>query len=446
MKNISPIVPPDPWNIMLAMTYDRVDMNIINNILKYQEQEMAHAKFGSLPPTSKKVAIDLGKGPLEHCQKIIERKTNKRVSILDVGVGSGLFGRLARATLGDGVGVLDGVEIWPGNLIFQQALYYDHIFVEDIRDQVNALGVYDLVFLDGLYHYLPTLDLLCLISRLQYNGDVIVSTQDEVQNYSRNPLDPLDHLPPVSLLVQIGGEEIEGGCYLFKKKEGKAATVLIRTFERPFMVRASIESLLKSWLPPSEVILVDDGSDDGRLRAYLENLSLGVHKKNLLTMKHSGELYLSAQRGIDLFHKTEEKEFLVFCDSDFRYNRKWFQIAAGGFHFLSKRYPDLNPGMCTAFHLGAEDHMHGYEETRMTPWGHFCLRESSGWGNLLVKDSIAREITAIDPERRDSGYVAQVRDMGYSLVGTIPSYVQHVGAKASTMEHFIGDFAPDYSD
>jgi len=71
-------------------------------------------------------------------------------TVLDVGIGRGKYGALAREYIGR-LRRLDGVEIWPAYLTWQWALY-DRIYIGDVAEL--ELPAYDLVLLvDIVEHF-----------------------------------------------------------------------------------------------------------------------------------------------------------------------------------------------------------------------------------------------------------------------------------------------------
>lgn len=359
--------------------------------------------------------------------------------ILDVGSGVGVIGRILRR--GMHPERVDAIEADPALLCFRQEDFYDNVETKDVLYHLDLLKNYDLIILDGLSPHLPPDLLLCFLDRCRYESDVLY-LPPTTPIYEKSSL-PRAGLMPKSLIDSFDGIQVVDGL-LFGKREERPS-VLIRTYERFAMAKASLDSLLRSWLPPSTLILVDDGSSDQRLLDYLDSLESMHHKKLLVTASHSGELHRTAQIGVDMFHKiSPTPEYLIFADSDFVYHPQWFQRAVLSWKYLTEKEPERRLLAATAFHLGPNHMFHHYGETSRTPFCGVCYRRNSGWGNLIVRGEEASKIEKVDPKTRDTGYIEKVLGKDGWLVGTIPSYVQHIGAKQSTMGHLMGDWAPDF--
>ena len=88
-------------------------------------------------------------------------------SLLDIGLGNGKIGFLARDLLDTMLGQrykkedwkirIDGVEVFPDYIQDFQKAIYDNIFIGDAFDVIETLGSYDLIFLgDVLEHFEKT--------------------------------------------------------------------------------------------------------------------------------------------------------------------------------------------------------------------------------------------------------------------------------------------------
>ena len=85
-------------------------------------------------------------------------------SLLDIGLGNGKIGFLARDLLDTILGQrykkeeweirIDGVEVFPDYIQEFQKAIYDNIIIGDAFDVIDPLGSYDLIFLgDVLEHF-----------------------------------------------------------------------------------------------------------------------------------------------------------------------------------------------------------------------------------------------------------------------------------------------------
>jgi teichuronic acid biosynthesis glycosyltransferase TuaG len=88
-------------------------------------------------------------------------------------------------------------------------------------------------------------------------------------------------------------------------------SVVIPTYNRIGTVRAAVDSALAQSLPPSEVIIVDDGSTDGTERLFSQASGSLIYKK----VEHSGLPAVARNAGI----KLATGDFVAFLDSDDRW-------------------------------------------------------------------------------------------------------------------------------
>jgi len=103
-------------------------------------------------PTSRPIVID------HICGRILELKPR---SVLDIGVGFGKFGFLAREYTDvwngdyfDWKARIDGIEIFERYVGTLQRLVYDNIYIGDAVEVIDKLGVYDLVICSDMLEHL----------------------------------------------------------------------------------------------------------------------------------------------------------------------------------------------------------------------------------------------------------------------------------------------------
>lgn len=356
---------------------------------------------------------------------------SRPLCVLDVGLGGGRYGEFL-SSRPDLVSDIDGVDLKALNLTPNIDRWYRKVWTRDIRLLWDELPEYDIVIMDQINHSMDKSDLLCVLMRAAYAGQVVIDLGHNSET-TRS-----------SIISALGASE-EGRYLIIPRRTQKAATLIVRTYERHHMTRASIDSLLDSWLPPCNILLLDDHSTDPRNMEYLEALDTSPHEKILIRNEKKHETtFQTVQKALDIvFNLPTEAEFIGFCDSDFIYNKKWFQLGQGSYEFALRDFPDLQAGAWTSFHMGPNAPWHKYKETRQTPFGKISIRRSSGWGNIIVDYGVASNIRRVD-KRKDAGYADDIVSQGKCIIGTVPSYVQHVGAKTSTLGHAVGDWAPDF--
>lgn len=86
-------------------------------------------------------------------------------SVLDVGLGNGKMGFLARDLLDVMLGqsylkkdwkiLIDGIEVFPAYIQEHQRFIYDHIFIGDAFEIIETTGKYDLIILGDVLEHFP---------------------------------------------------------------------------------------------------------------------------------------------------------------------------------------------------------------------------------------------------------------------------------------------------
>ncbi|MGH2969524.1 MAG: hypothetical protein ACRDK0_10735 [Solirubrobacteraceae bacterium] len=125
--------------------------------------------------------------------RIIQRLQPR--ALLDIGVGMGKFGLLAREYLAGDTGesrvVVDGIEGFEGYVTDVQRAIYDQLFIVDLREFDFRSADYDLYLMVDVIEHLDK----ALAHRLLADiaGTVLVSTpkEDYRAHYEHNPLE--DH-------------------------------------------------------------------------------------------------------------------------------------------------------------------------------------------------------------------------------------------------------------
>lgn len=112
-------------------------------------------------------------------------------SVLDIGIGFGKYGLLARELLDiEGADddyqhrqhLIDGVEVYPDYIGPWQKEIYDHIFIGDARTVLESLPeTYDLALAIDVIEHIPKADALALLNMLRtQGGDILISTPKDI--------------------------------------------------------------------------------------------------------------------------------------------------------------------------------------------------------------------------------------------------------------------------
>lgn len=173
------------------------------------------------------------------CVKIIVLKPE---SILDVGIGFGKYGFLAREYTDichvrympqEWQTKIDGIEIFPDYIGELQRIVYDDIYIGDALDVLNRLGNYDLILAIDLIEHLEKergLDFLKIIKKKA--GTALIATpivvrkqktkynnvyERHISRWAKRELHQFGHVEEVApdrkgiYLLEIKGEREHGG-------------------------------------------------------------------------------------------------------------------------------------------------------------------------------------------------------------------------------------------
>ena len=122
-------------------------------------------------------------GHLGHISLVVELmlKLQPR-SVLDVGIGYGKYGMLAREYLDCAHFkkrsiVIDGIEGFPDYIQDGQRFYYDHIFIGDVRTLLPSVGQYEMILLMDILEHFDKEDGLKILKICQSKANyVLVAT------------------------------------------------------------------------------------------------------------------------------------------------------------------------------------------------------------------------------------------------------------------------------
>jgi hypothetical protein len=231
--------------------------------------------------------------------------------------------------------------------------------------------------------------------------------------------------------------------------------LVICTFNRPELLRATLASLETTTLPTNTVVaLVDDGSTDLETRQLIHAFALDtcpVHK--IYRVAHDGfGVHDSLRIGWDYLHERYGLSYFVNLDSDTVLRREWLVKSLELFQReRARRGPLLVTGFHTTRHPIVEVAADHYRKA------------SCGGVHMLFDGTLYEEV--IRPSLRqdadpDHGWDWQVvdamRSRGYPCLCTRPSVLQHIGmyGQYSRGRHWLSgkrrwdsadDFVPDDS-
>ncbi|MDC3203597.1 glycosyltransferase [Prochlorococcus sp. AH-716-B04] len=111
-------------------------------------------------------------------------------------------------------------------------------------------------------------------------------------------------------------------------------SLIIPTFNSSKTIRACLDSIFKSTLLPSEIIVVDDKSSDETV-SIIENLLSSKVKINLIKKKMNSGPAIARNIGA----KNAINEYIFFADSDTRLNNDAIEIA---YETIQKRGEEIS--------------------------------------------------------------------------------------------------------
>lgn len=209
-------------------------------------------------------------------------------SILDVGVGNGKMGFIARDLLDVMLGEryrredwqvrIDGIEIFSDYIQEQHKTFYDQIFIGDAYAVIDSLGEYDLIILGDVLEHFEKKKALGFLEKCASHGSYIIlsiplgenwkqpslygNPYEEHQSHWQNEeLEPFAIDQQIFPFASIGGDY---GCFLIRSEDyihhrvSQKAEALFSEGKKDEAVNEMTASLAK--LTPnivSEYVLVD---------------------------------------------------------------------------------------------------------------------------------------------------------------------------------------------
>lgn len=212
--------------------------------------------------------------------------------------------------------------------------------------------------------------------------------------------------------------------------------IVMTIHNRPGLTQQSLDSLKGSQLHAhSVIILVDDGSDE-ETQKVINDFSIDNTPIIKFRMPKSIGVKLALQTGVDF-------AFIMGCDvvtnldNDVKLKPDWLKV-------LQSIYNSKT--ICTAFHSTTKN-LDGSERHKILSSGEgWAEKESFGGINMMFDEEVYK--TCIEPSLLSDGNwdhqsSINARRLGYKLLSTVPSYIQHTGTVISTMGHSEN---PDVAD
>ncbi|MBI5475597.1 MAG: glycosyltransferase family 2 protein [Ignavibacteriales bacterium] len=161
----------------------------------------------------------------------------------------------------------------------------------------------------------------------------------------------------------------------------RLVSVIVPVYNRVNLIQSCIDSLLDQSYKPVEIIVVDDGSDDGTVE-YLEQ-NYGT-KINLVKYHHTG--LPAVVRNIGITHASGE--YIAFCDSDDRWLPEKLQMQM---QRLNETQSNLSCSDGYINNIKGERYLHGYikkyaDDTKELCWNNFIITSSVVVEKALLKN------------------------------------------------------------
>ena len=217
------------------------------------------------------------------------------------------------------------------------------------------------------------------------------------------------------------------------KKIEHRIPVFIAVRNRPQLVQQSLHSLENSNIPDYlDFVIHDDKSTDHRMKDILQYCNL-PNLKIEFEKTHRGPSYTKTAM-IKKHIGQYSGPYFIITDSDISYQQDWFYKLHELYARLKTKY---KISMITAFGTN----VHPVEKK----FKDYAVKRSIGGANVLVsREFYNAYCNETINKSYDWRWVERSRKNGYTILATIPSYVQHEGKHGANSSGRKYDTAPDF--
>jgi hypothetical protein len=215
--------------------------------------------------------------------------------------------------------------------------------------------------------------------------------------------------------------------------------------ERPALLRRTLDDLLRSDMPPADLVFLEDASRDSRVLSLLAALDGGPHRVHLIANRGFSTRFPGVVHN-QVIHYAQRQlggfETLVICDADMALAPDWWARVDEVRRVLDGRtLPEGRLGVVTAFHAQSS---HPARRELSINGVRVRIKESFGACHLVVPAEVYKTVLGRFDHHEDWGWSARLVTAGRFVAATHPSRVQHVGDE-SLLFHAVIDRAQDYA-
>ena len=214
--------------------------------------------------------------------------------------------------------------------------------------------------------------------------------------------------------------------------------------ERLPLLECTIGDLLRSEIPPADIVFFEDASVDRRILQHLMNVESGKHRIHIIANRgFSTRSWPANQNAVLAFieHRLGGFDNFVTCDTDLALAPDWWTA-------IRKMERDLAPRMLEEGRLGVLSGFHSessHPALRTIEVGEarYRIKESIGGCHIVVPRAVYQKALGPLDHLSDWGWSSRLRAAGMYVAATSPSRVQHLGEE-SLLFHPEVDRAHDF--
>ena len=226
--------------------------------------------------------------------------------------------------------------------------------------------------------------------------------------------------------------------------------LVITTYNRPEYLSRSLDSIAKSNIENTVVIIIDDASDNERTKQLIIDFKLPSNIKILKIFKEQKKefaVHESLKLAWDILNDHYKVSYLCNIDSDTLVKKTWLQQLQS---FFKREYKKQGPLIVTGFNTNNHPVLEEKED--------YYIKKTIGGINMFFKagnfykDIVRPNLKIEVPEEKpnlitgwDWFLMWKMQALTYPILCTKPSVVQHIGEQGQFSNKKLGfDYAIDF--
>ena len=203
--------------------------------------------------------------------------------------------------------------------------------------------------------------------------------------------------------------------------------------ERFPYLQDTLDTLLSSHLDQFqiEIFLLDDGSEDPRVRSYLEYL--GEHFPNVTAIFFEKTISTAGHvinRAINFMSSHGDFDIIGWSDPDCIYNKNWLKETLNSFYWL-RHFSRERVLLFSSYNSRNQDFHHVISELE-SPFGTICSKKQMGMVNVFVFAEDLPTLGKLMETPDDETFLRlKMKQLGVPAYCTKTSWVEHIGQSSS---------------